>query len=176
MSRVSESLGLHNAVCRIFIEFGSRALYKQSSMRDWPGSGPTDGHVLLRVVNDLCVTAAFLDGSGYIRCKTCCTLCVSLVTMRAGKAAVLCYRWLTLHISAKREERLGEVCVMALGVLHLQYCVNIRLAGCQSTLCSWYCDGGSLFDCLTLRSLTLYIYGAPILDVSRSHTTTQHSR
>jgi len=31
-------------------------------------------------------------------------------------------------------------------------------------------------DGLTLRSLTLYIYGAPILDVSRSHTTTQHSR
>ena len=30
--------------------------------------------------------------------------------------------------------------------------------------------------CLTLRSLTLYIYGAPILDVSRSHTTTQQSR
>ena len=29
---------------------------------------------------------------------------------------------------------------------------------------------------LTLRSLTLYIYGAPILAVSRSHTTTQHSR
>jgi len=29
---------------------------------------------------------------------------------------------------------------------------------------------------LTLRSLTLYIYGAPILDVSRSHTTTQRSR
>ena len=30
--------------------------------------------------------------------------------------------------------------------------------------------------CLTLRRLTSYIYGAPILDVSRSHTTTQHSR
>ena len=29
---------------------------------------------------------------------------------------------------------------------------------------------------LTLRLLMLYIYGAPILDVSRSHTTTQHSR
>jgi hypothetical protein len=29
---------------------------------------------------------------------------------------------------------------------------------------------------LTLRFLTSYIYGAPILDVSRSHTTTQHSR
>jgi len=32
------------------------------------------------------------------------------------------------------------------------------------------------YSSLTLRSLTLYIYGAPILDVSRSHTTTQHSR
>ena len=29
---------------------------------------------------------------------------------------------------------------------------------------------------LTFRSLTLYMYWAPILDVSRSHTTTQHSR
>jgi len=29
---------------------------------------------------------------------------------------------------------------------------------------------------LTLRILMSYIYGAPILDVSRSHTTTQHSR
>jgi len=30
--------------------------------------------------------------------------------------------------------------------------------------------------CLTLRRLMSYIYGAPILEVSRSHTTTQHSR
>ena len=29
---------------------------------------------------------------------------------------------------------------------------------------------------LTLRLLMSYIYGAPILDVSRSHTTTQHSQ
>ena len=29
---------------------------------------------------------------------------------------------------------------------------------------------------LTLRLLMSYIYGAPILDVYRSHTTTQHSR
>jgi len=29
---------------------------------------------------------------------------------------------------------------------------------------------------LTLRLLMSYIYGAPILDVSRSHATTQHSR
>ena len=32
------------------------------------------------------------------------------------------------------------------------------------------------FSCLTLRRPMSYIYGAPILDVSRSHTTTQHSR
>jgi len=44
-------------------------------------------------------------------------------------------------------------------------------------------EGGSLRDLvvdwlisLTLRLLMSYIYGAPILDVSRSHTTTQHSR
>ena len=29
---------------------------------------------------------------------------------------------------------------------------------------------------LTFRLLMSYVYGAPILDVSRSHTTTQHSR
>jgi len=29
---------------------------------------------------------------------------------------------------------------------------------------------------LTFRRLMSYIYGLPILDVSRSHTTTQHSR
>ena len=29
---------------------------------------------------------------------------------------------------------------------------------------------------LTLKLLMSYIYGAPILDVSRSHTTTHHSR
>ena len=32
------------------------------------------------------------------------------------------------------------------------------------------------YRALTLRRLMSYIYGAPILDVSRSHTTTQHSR
>ena len=34
----------------------------------------------------------------------------------------------------------------------------------------------SLAAGLTLRLLMSYIYGAPILDVSRSHTTKQHSR
>jgi len=37
----------------------------------------------------------------------------------------------------------------------------------------WLCEKKTW---LTLRWLMSYIYGAPILDVSRSHTTTQHSR
>ena len=37
-----------------------------------------------------------------------------------------------------------------------------------------YCAVVCVF--LTLRRLMSYIYGAPILDVSRSHITTQHSR
>jgi len=32
------------------------------------------------------------------------------------------------------------------------------------------------YKTLTLRRLMSYIYGAPILDVSRSHMMTQHSR
>jgi len=36
--------------------------------------------------------------------------------------------------------------------------------------------GRIMVKLLTLRLLMLYIYGAPILDVSRSHTTSQHSR
>jgi len=42
------------------------------------------------------------------------------------------------------------------------------------TVCHHVSTG--LYVCLTLRRLMSYIYGAPILDVSRSHTTTQHSR
>ena len=37
-------------------------------------------------------------------------------------------------------------------------------------------DAGYCRGSLTLRRLMSCIYGAPILDVSRSHTTTQHSR
>ena len=47
-------------------------------------------------------------------------------------------------------------------------CILLSVYG-YSSRCSTY---------LTLRRLTsyIYIYGTPILDVSRSHTTTQHSR
>ena len=47
------------------------------------------------------------------------------------------------------------------------YMYMFRAISCSSS-------GGQIV--LTLRRLMSYIYGAPILDVSRSHTTTQHSR
>jgi len=39
-----------------------------------------------------------------------------------------------------------------------------------------YASATLLYAELTLRQLMLYTYGAPILDVSRSHTTTHHGR
>ena len=73
---------------------------------------------------------------------------------------------------------------------------NTRIATTRCSLGTWFVSGmldmdkelrAFFTDCqkayghvswikLTLRRLMSYIYGAPILDVSRSHTTTQHSR
>jgi len=54
-------------------------------------------------------------------------------------------------------------------------------AGCDNHMINFANEDFELPDkldgnVLTLRRLMSYIYGAPILDVSRSHTTTQHSR
>jgi len=46
----------------------------------------------------------------------------------------------------------------------------------QKTYMCFYQTTDIDHEVLTLRRLMSYIYGAPILDVSRSHTTTQHSR
>ena len=59
---------------------------------------------------------------------------------------------------------------------------SVRQISCYGGLVKENEFGGACFrqmrkTCkLTLRRLMSYIYGAPILDVSRSHTTTQHSR
>ena len=56
-----------------------------------------------------------------------------------------------------------------------RYCFGNRLDCCEVRyLDDDDDDDGMIY--LTLRRLMSYIYGAPILDVSRSHTTTQHSR
>ena len=56
--------------------------------------------------------------------------------------------------------------------------LDVESVGSAGNKCDYYFifSRGRRSMNLTLRSLTLYIYGAPILDVSRSHTTTQHSR
>ena len=60
-------------------------------------------------------------------------------------------------------------------VTHCQQWVNINV--CFSVWENIYKTQQMLGTvCLTLRRLMPYIYEAPILDVSRSHTTTQHSR
>ena len=57
---------------------------------------------------------------------------------------------------------------------------KMRICGQNDTKYTKYTKFTSIseinFKYLTLRRLMSYIYGAPILDVSRSHTTTQHSR
>ena len=64
-----------------------------------------------------------------------------------------------LHINPLNAELNHICCLLALlGAHHFFHVSRIRVKS------------------LTLRILMSYIYGAPILDVSRSHTTTQHSR
>jgi len=71
----------------------------------------------------------------------------------------------------------------------IQYCVGEKLLPTiepQSSAPIYFNFGTLVMDIipeylsisyiLTLRRLMSHIYGAPILDVSRSHTTTQHSR
>ena len=90
-----------------------------------------------------------------------------------------------LHIGFKklcgREGRLKEVCVT--GDFRREVAENCTLLGCYAasggnSLIATHCEItlNRAVLVLTLRRLMSYIYGAPILDVSRSHTTTQHSR
>ena len=58
------------------------------------------------------------------------------------------------------------ICVVPLLFVLFCYCLCVNV----------YCHRVTTQLQLTLRWLMSYIYGAPILDVSRSHTTTQHSR
>ena len=66
---------------------------------------------------------------------------------------------------------------------YTRFCIELAHSVCMITQI-WtlavmvkHCGQGHCsVKCLTLRLLMSYIYGAPILDVSRSHTTTQHSR
>ena len=54
-----------------------------------------------------------------------------------------------------------------------ELCSPLYLQYAHQRIIVWFHHTNNI---LTLRRLMSYIYGAPILDVSRSHTTTQHSR
>ena len=83
----------------------------------------------------------------------------------------------------------GSFIVLFSGILHtISVFPGNHLLNCGdlcTTLVEWFINSGDLLErALTLRLLMsyiyiyiyIYIYGEPILDVSRSHTTTQHSR
>jgi len=69
-------------------------------------------------------------------------------------------RWCTQVCINPLKPELNPICYLLalLGIHHFLHVSRIRV------------------KLLTFRLLMSYIYGAPILDVSRSHTTTQHSR
>jgi len=52
--------------------------------------------------------------------------------------------------------------------------IPVKFQHVSTKVCKY--QHNNLGTTLTLRLLMSHIYGAPILDVSRSHTTTQHSR
>ena len=77
-------------------------------------------------------------------------LCLKTTKWNGGRAS---------HINSLNAE-LNPICYF-LALLGAHHFLHVSRIGVKS---------------LTFRRLMSYIYGAPILDVSRSHTTTQHSR
>ena len=85
--------------------------------------------------------------SEYTQCGTLCAWQMSILSARHWKVNPL-------------KPELNSIChlLALLGAHHFLHVSRIRV------------------KLLTFRLLMSYIYGEPILDVSRSHTTTQHSR
>ena len=81
--------------------------------------------------------------------------CDCIVTMYTNK----CTQFVRITMFNTLKPELNPVCyLLALLAHHFLHVSRIRVKS------------------LTFRRIMSYIYGAPILDVSRSHTTTQHSR
>jgi len=93
---------------------------------------------------------------GYLQLRITATTHVSKAQ---NVPAMLCLKFVTRNVNPLNPE-LNPICYLLalLGAHHFPYVSRIRV------------------KLLTFRPLMSYIYGAPILDVSRSHTTTQHSR
>ena len=84
---------------------------------------------------------------------------VSLVKTWLLHTALLVFTHIVMFLNPLKPE-LNSICYLLalLGAHHFLHVSRIRV------------------KLLIFRLLMIYIYGAPILDVSRSHTTTQHSR
>ena len=100
--------------------------------------------------------------SPYIFVKTICAYIWSIKDLSSfflspAKFLSVCYDRLLFN---PLKPELNPICCLLalLGVHHFLHVSRIRV------------------KLLTFRRLMSYIYGAPILDVSRSHTTTRHSR
>ena len=77
--------------------------------------------------------------------------------------------------------KLGVGTALTIYAFYVTYGLQINNCRNEDAAKTWRCiqhiqHMRVLSQYLTLRRLMSYIYGAPILDVSRSHTTTQHSR
>ena len=117
------------------------------------------------VVSKICIIHLLLSGW-----RMCNAYTVSVTTVKTSKPHAIEQIILTIHfeeMDCEATERvnplnpeLNPICYLLalLGAHHFLHVSRIRVKS------------------LTLRRLMSYIYGAPILDVSRSHTTTQHSR
>jgi hypothetical protein len=107
----------------------------------------------------------------WTHCNTCCqpNTVVELLNLIRCIRPRGCTFWLKILIFLSPLRTKYRLCS--------KVCQNCYLANSfpyrstSSSMIDWYC-------CSTLGLLMshIYIYGAPILDVSRLHTTTQHSR
>ena len=101
-----------------------------------------------------------------------------------------CYRLIALSSPQGKNAARAKIVVILISFYFLFS--KLQVQNCVTLNCgrgSAFTDQSTVYSCrtvredtrllnmsLTLRLLMSYIYGAPILDVSRSHTTTQHSR
>jgi len=115
------------------------------------GSNPTRGM-------DVCCECCVLSGRG---------LCDELITRPEESYRLWCIVMCDLETS-KNEEAMTRIGLHCHKKIYIYIYIYIHIHRIfRYTMESSY---------LTLRQVMSYVYGAPILDVSRSHTTTQHSR
>ena len=119
-----------------------------------------------RSVGSVLSDEQIIRSEGYCLMCVCVCVCVCVcdletITMRRPKPELCCCATEDKQINPLNPE-LNPICYLLalLGAQHFLHVSRIRV------------------KLLTFRLLMSYIYihGAPILDISRSHTTTQHSR